>query len=971
MATLSPEAPPLSRAASRFLSTALIAGIWTAASLCAAPVVLFVSPRGNDAWSGRRPTPTPENADGPLATLQRARDVLRRIRREHGLPEGATVFVRGGTYFLSQPFVLGPQDSGTARGPVVYRAYKQENPILTGGRPIHGFRPYKRKIWKTDVAAQGFRGFYFRQLFYNGKRQHLARYPNFDPSAPICGGWAFIPGTPRPMYGPKTRETLAQRNTLHVRPADIHPWAHPEDGEVFLFPRHNWWNHIVHIAAVDPAKGIIRLQPDRGFDARLGDPRFGMKPGCRYYVRNLFEELDAPGEWFLDRRTWTLYFRPPGPLAGAVITAPRTNEVVRLENGTAYVTLRGFTITCSEHFGVFLDHARHCLIAQCTIHDVGGYCRWGDAAIAVRGGHDNQVIGNDIYNVGAIGIDLRGGNRETLAPGNNLADDNYIHHTGIYWKAGSGISCSGVGNRVSHNLIHDTPRQGIRWNGNDHVIEFNHLRETNTEISDTAAINACNADWTKRGTVIRFNSIHDTLGFGMDRTYHWVSPYYCWGIYLDNFTSGTRVYGNLCVRIARGGVYIHGGRDNVVENNFIIDCAEAQMQYSPWKPGSPGQARAIVENLRKYAQLPAYRKYPGLVQMLKSSYPDWVRMAGNRFVHNICSFRGRGAALYKQRGLSHSDTVSDYNLVWHHGLPLAVGLAGIPLAKQWQAWKHLGFEQHSRVQAPQFTAPNRGDYHLKPDSPAFPLGIQPLPLDKIGPYPSPLRASWPIVEAPGVREHPLHLERMPAPPARTPAKSGASRPIFRVPRRTKPIRIDGRVTPAEWGRLDARHGIALHRNVRNQLAAPASFVYLAYDAEALYIAFVNPLAAPPKPGATWGRDTDAVEIALRTPSGPVVVLRGFLDGTCQSSGEAGAPPETAKRAAESVQYAARRVGPRLWTAEWKIPFAAIGANPARNKRFACNLTVRKTTPGLWLMWRGTHGSSWQVARAGTLLLAPQ
>ncbi len=932
----------------------------------AAAVELYVSPNGRDAWSGRLPAPNAAKTNGPFATLARARDVLRRLKAKAGLPQGATVFVRGGTYYMPEALTLTKQDSGAPGARIVYRAYRDEKPVLVGGLPIKGFTRHKGAIMKADVAAQGFKGFYFRQLFFNGKRQHLARYPNFEPDAPICGGWAFIPGKPQQLYGGAVEETAEQRRTLHVRPEDIRDWANPSEGEVFLFPRHNWWNHIVGIESVDKAKGIIKLKPNRGFDSRLGDRRFGMKPRCRYYVRNLLEELDAPGEWYLDRKTWTLYFWPPAPPDRATVVAPRTTQIIHLLEGASHITFRGFTIECSDRWAVNMWRSNDCLVAGCTIRNVSGYCRGGDAAIAINGGTNNGAVGNDIYDVGSDAITLSGGDRETLAPGNNYADNNYIHRTGVFWKAGSGVSCRGVGNRVSHNLVHDTPRQGLRWNGSDHVIEFNHVRHTNTEISDTAGINACNSNWTKRGTVIRYNYVHDTLGLGMNRDYGWVSPYYCWSIYLDNFTCGTIVYGNICARIILGGPFIHGGRDNVIENNYIIDCNTAQMQYSSWKPLSERQAKGLVDELMKYGKLPAYQKYPGLAEMFETDYDEWLQMAGNKFLRNICTYSDPKAALYKQRDLPHDKTESDYNLVWHHGMPLAVGLKGVPPEKQWDAWKKLGFEAHSIVADPLFVDPKNDDFRLKPDSPAHKLGIKQIPVDRIGPYESPLRASWPIVEAEGVREHPLKLDRMPKAPPK-PKFAAGPRPTFRVPRLKTPIVIDGAVTHAEWDQVNMRRGITLKQDARGAEAKPTSYAYMAFDDENLYIGFRNKVDGPLKTGSKWGKDTDAVEVALRTPAGPVVVLRGFVNGQFESSTEAGASAEVAKRA-EAAQYGTKVMGKTLWSAEWKIPFAALGADPAKDKTFACNLTVRKTASDLWLMWRGTRGSSWRVDRAAVISL---
>ena len=506
----------------------------------------------------------------------------------------------------------------------------------------------------------------------------------------------------------------------------------------------------------------------------------------------------------------------------------------------------------------------------------------------------------------------------------------------------------------------------MSWNGSDHVIEFNHIRHTNTQISDTAGINACNGSWTKRGTVIRHNYIHDTLGFGKNRNGEWGSPHYCWGIYLDNFTCGTTVYGNICARIVLGGPFIHGGRDNLIENNFIIDCNTAQMYYSPWKPDGEKGAQRLRDDLAKYGKLPVYQKYPGLPEMFGTNYDEWLQMAGNKFLRNICCYSGKDSALYRQRDLPFDKTQSDYNLVWHFGLPLSVGLRGVEPDKQWDEWKKLGFEQHTIVADPLFVDPKKDDFRLRPDSPAHKLGIKQIPVDKIGCYEHPLRASWPIVEAEGVREHPLKLDRMPKPPKRKPRRP---KPTFRVPRRKDAITVDGAVTKVEWNQVNMRRGITLKEDPRGGESKPVSYAYLTFDDTDLYVAFHNRVSdrKPLKTAAKWN-DNDAVEVALKTPAGKIAVLRGYGNGQSESSTEAGAPADLAKGLQAATRYGAKVLSKTLWTAEWRISFAALGIDPAKHKEFECNLTVRKTATGQWLMWRGTSGCSWQVSQAGFIAL---
>ncbi|MEW6355505.1 MAG: sugar-binding protein [Planctomycetota bacterium] len=955
----------------RGLNLCLAVVLWVTSAMAQEQTgaVFYVAANGNDQWSGILAEANAEKTNGPLATITRAREVIREAKKKDGLPKGATVFVRAGTYFLADGLELRPEDSGAAEGRIVYRAYENEKAILVGGRPITGFVPHKGEILKADLKAQGFSEFPFRQLFYNGKRQHLARYPNFDPDAPVCGGWAFIPGDVVQHYGKPIEETVEERRTLHVRPEYIHNWAHPEEGEVFLHPNHNWWNHIVGVASVDKEKGLIHLKPDNGFENFLGDRRFGMKPGCRFYVHNLLEELDAPGEWYLDKANRTLYFWPPGTLEGAVVAAPTTKAVVSLWKAS-YITIQGFTIECADEFGVNAWQSEHCLIARNTIRNIGGF---RGSAVSLNGGTSNGAVGNDIYDVGGNGISLSGGDRETLTPCNNYADNNYIHHIGILYKAASGLSCDGVGNRMSRNLVHDTPRQGIRWHGSDHIIELNHVRHTNTEISDTAGINACNSNWTMRGTILRYNYIHDTIGFGKNRDGEWVSPYYCWGIYLDNFTSGTTVYGNICARIVLGGPFIHGGRDNVIENNFLIDGKTAQMWYNGAAnlPECKAGAKGRVDDLMKFGKLPVYQKYPGLVQMFQSDENEWNQMAGNKFLRNVCCYSDPAAKLYFQRELRAATTESDYNLIWTFGNPITVGMDKVPPEKQWEEWKKLGFDAHSIVADPLFVNAKNDDFCLRPESPAHKLGIKQIPVEKIGPYDDPLRASWPIVEAEGVREHPLKLDLMPKPPPK-PAKANP------YPRNTTPFmtnkignppQVDGVLSPGEWPEA----AMAMNQTPqRLPIEGPACSAQVCWDDQCLYVAVAVPIKDVSKLVRTekWGPD-DAMEVCFQDLSGekpgPIFVLHGFLSGLHESVTLAKAPADVAENLGKAVRYAVK-VGEKEWTCEWAIPIAAAGITPKAGLKLAFNLAVHRNETGQWICWVGPMGSAYRLEEAGYLVL---
>jgi hypothetical protein len=618
----------------------------------------------------------PGTAAAPFASLTRARDAIRAVRADGTPREAVTVLVHGGTYSLTSTFTLGAEDSGTAAAPVVYRAQPGEPPILLGGRVLTGWQPYQGAILKTDAGAQGCKGIAFQQLLCNGVRQTLARYPNADPENPVAGGWAYVDGAPLPLYADIPGES---RRTFQYKPGDARVWAHPEDGEAVVFPRYNWWNDILRIAAIDRETRQITL---------VADASYANRPGDRYYVRNLLEELDAPGEWYLDPRTWILYFWPPTDLAGATVAAPVLETLVQM-TGVEHVTWRGFTLECAERSAFVLQGCSNCLVAGNTLRNVGGRCEGGSAAIRLDGGSGNGAVGNDISAVGSHAIALSGGDFNTLAPAGNYADNNYIHHTGVVYKQGVGVSVNGVGNRVSHNLIHDCPRFGIVWGGNDHVFEYNHIRHCTLETADTGAIYSWQVDWSKRGTEIRYNCLHDIIGFGQENG-KWVSPHMNWGIYLDDGTCGTRVYGNIVARTILGGVHYHGGRDNVVENNILIDGRDSQVQYSGYVQGGH-PVPMMTETWTTFSGTPAYAKYPGYAELTRSLEDAW-QMAGNKFLRNIVCYTDPAAKLFVHYSLPFDKTESDYNLIWHFGKPLRTGCTGIKEIRGPNRVANPGFE---------------------------------------------------------------------------------------------------------------------------------------------------------------------------------------------------------------------------------------------------------------------------------------
>src|ERR1035437_7846862 len=221
---------------------------------------LFVAADGNDG--------NPGTNDKPFATLERARDEIRKFKRDKAPASPTTVNVRAGRYFLEHTFKLSSEDSGTAAATIVYRGYEKDRPSLIGGKAITGFAPYKDQILVADVAKQGLKGIAFRQPFFDGGRQILARYPNYDPQDPCAGGWAYVDGKDADMYRDQPEDS---KRLLRFKEQDARTWAKSGEAEVFIFPRFNWWNNIVRIASVDRDHDTMTLAADCSYAIRPGD----------------------------------------------------------------------------------------------------------------------------------------------------------------------------------------------------------------------------------------------------------------------------------------------------------------------------------------------------------------------------------------------------------------------------------------------------------------------------------------------------------------------------------------------------------------------------------------------------------------------------------------------------------------------------------------------------------------------------
>ncbi|MCR4412165.1 MAG: right-handed parallel beta-helix repeat-containing protein [Thermoguttaceae bacterium] len=437
----------------------------------------------------------------------------------------------------------------------------------------------------------------------------------------------------------------------------------------------------------------------------------GYKAGQRFRFLNVLEELDEPGEWYLDRASGVLYFWPPEPIAQARVFVSLLKTPLVTLRDCEHVTLRGLILECTRGSGVEILGGRHNLVAGCTLRNVGtvGVAIGGvvpdlerriynDTTFAGNPGTDNGVLSCHIHDTGECGIILGGGDRKTLQPGRNYAINNDIHHFGRWVRTyRPAVFLYGVGNRVAHNRLHDAPHTAVFFWGNDHVLEFNEVYRVCTETGDAGAF-YLGRDWTQRGSVIRHNHFHDLAA-----TLHGQSGFNAvMAVYLDDMACGTTVFGNV-VRRVDIGILIGGGRDHRIENNLFVDCPLA---ISMDHRGYYGSADLLLARLKAvgFDRPPYSTRYPALARILDGN-PELP--AGNVIARNI-SFRSTFLSLSGGR------------------MPEEIR-------------KLVAVTDNLTEGGPGLVAPETGDFRLREDSPAWKLGFQPIPFDKIGRYPDDYR----------------------------------------------------------------------------------------------------------------------------------------------------------------------------------------------------------------------------------------
>jgi hypothetical protein len=671
--------------------TARLTGTSSTKSTQSGPSVYYVSNLGNDSWSGKLPAPNATGTDGPFATLTKARDAIRALHPSGALAYPATVYVRGGTYSLAQPLLFSPQDSGNSSAPVTYAAYDGEQPIISGGTAITGWKQYSGTALPSSLAGQIWvaptpTGLTFRQLFVNGYRRTRARTPN-------AGSFRYVDGV---------TTTYPNSAQFKFHPGDVSAqWA--QAGTVETVVLRSWVDSRLTISAVDTSSSIVSLNGSF--------PAFGAEQNPRYWVENSLDALDVPGEWYLDAKTSLLYYYPfPGEdVTKANVIAPRLQQLVQFQGNAStsqyvsYIKLVGLTFSFADWAfpnsllkaqgsvdvpGTIFGSGVHSLTVQhCRFLHFGGY-----ALEFNQGSRGVNLVGNEMGDLGTGGVkigDTQVPSNSNLLTSDNFVTDNVIHDIGEVFPSGVGVWIGqSANNDVAHNEIYDTYYSAISvgwtWGfgtsaASNNIVEYNDVHDVGRGmLSDLGCIYTLGV---QPGTVERNNVCHDVSRYA----------YGGFGLQMDEGSSQIVAENNLVYRTEDAGFTSSSLADSLTIRNNIFALADTAELIKG--PGATTHTFTFTKNIVYWTQ-----------GVLLANWPqDW----------------------------SDGSFSFDSNLYFPGGDCSTT--AGQGFCSWFAQWKATGQDANSAIGDPLFTNPSQDDFSLQAGSPASGIGFQTIDLSTVGP----------------------------------------------------------------------------------------------------------------------------------------------------------------------------------------------------------------------------------------------
>lgn len=622
--------------------------------------------------------------EGPVRTLQEAQVEARKTK--------GTVIVHEGTYYLPETIVFTSEDSGTE-----YRAAEGEKVVISGGQKLDlKWEPLKDGIMQAKTPP----GLQFDQLFVNGRRQDMAR-------------------------GPKWAKSFSKERAAR--------WSDPAGGFIHAIHKHQWGGYHYRITGKN-ADGEVTYE-----GGWQNNRQMGMDPESPY-VENIFEELDAPGEWFHNTKTNTLYYYPAEgvDLKTAGIEVVRLRHLIEfrgtLEKPVRNITLRGFIFRHAERTfmetkepllrsdwtvyrggAMVFDGAEDCTVADCDFDQLGGNAIFvnnynrritirgcdihdiGASAIAFVG--DTKAVRNPLFEYNQRQaynqIDKTPGPQTENYPADCLVEDCLIRKFGVVEKQATGIQLSmAMGITVRHCSIYEASRAGININEGTfggHVIEFCDVFDTVRETGDHGSFNSWGRDrfWQLDNAPkdeLPDLALLDVVKPNIIRNSRWRCDR-GWDVDLDDGSSNYEIYNNLFLR---GGLKLREGFHRKVWNNIALNNT---LHPHVWYENSGDE---VTRNIWMDPYQPAVMKNP-----------KW----GKEVDRNLFTTTEADRTKYLANGCDANSLVGD----------------------------------------PMFVDPSKGDFRVKEGSPALKLGFVNFPMDQFGVQSPRLKAIARTPEIPAIK----------------------------------------------------------------------------------------------------------------------------------------------------------------------------------------------------------------------------
>ena len=714
---------------------------------------IYVSPIGSDH--------NPGTLKKPFRTITKARDAIRESNKQGG-QTSCKVMLREGTYYLTETFLLGNEDTGGDRMNVEFTAYKNEKVTISGSVLLDcNWQFYKDGIYKCRLPELGNKQ--FSQLFVNGRRQVRARYPN---------GNSLQPDKDSFIYPLKADDWPHQKIFYDPEAFPANRWQRPHEAVIHIFPHHHWGNLQYRITGINYEDKYISIEQrepqinETFFKTYLREPGTWISERSNYYIDNVFEELDNEGEWYFDIIESVLYYKPAESLdiEGAVFEVPGLKQLVAVIGspdspvrnmvfsnirftGTSVSYMDSYEYPSLGDWGIvrsgafFIEGAENVCIKDCFFDAPGGnavfinnyaksieitgniFTECGESAVCLVG--ESHLNFDKTYNCKYCGANHLWGWDEPSPqiPSGCIISNNLIHDIGVFGKQVAGVFMSiSKMNVISHNHIYNTPRAAIcindGWHGG-HYIEFNDVHNTVRETGDHGPFNSWGRERSWCYLQSHGQGVSHPAGDVLADAEHTTvirnnrfRDNSGWGIDLDDGSSNYHVYNNLCVGVS---VKLREGEFRIVENNIF------------YKGANPPSFHRGYENNHDI-----FRKNIIIVDTLRYNPTEDINFKGGSTREKVLHFIGMPEnSKWVQEIDSNLYNSSSGRFIARldaGGRNIITGSMDIDLDE----WNSLGFDLHSIIADPLFVDPKEGNFKLQKGSPALKIGFIEFPLDQFG-----------------------------------------------------------------------------------------------------------------------------------------------------------------------------------------------------------------------------------------------